>query len=818
MVQASSATDFLSTVGINTSVTMISSAYQNYAQMTNALAYLDIHQVRDTYDNPYTIAEFPLMARQLGLKFDFFIALGSAWPEWQMEQIRNNPTIVSYVEGYNESDSWWQSFHGATGADATAAVQQYIYHEVKTNPALSGVGVIQATFASPGGFAAYGDHGTSTDYASTHTYSGTGNNPGSGFETVMIDQAQSASPGKPTITTEAGFHTTAGNVHGVSQLVQAKYTLNLLFEQAKLGVKLTYLWGLVDHYADPGNTNSENHYGLFNNDWTPKIAAIALHNTLAIMADPGTGRVSPTSLDYALDGLPASVQTSLFQKSDGTFVLAVWNDVRLSGPTVQADIAVAPIATTLRLGQSFAHLAVFDPLRGTTAVGGAANTDTLSLQLPDHPLLIELSQDPNFDPGGGAIEAPDRIITNPLASVQIDGLSIAGSAADFVTVHLHAGKSGLSVLDTNGHLLANAAADITLAGTLATVNAELATLNYTGDASLGSDAISVSYLAGSGAAATRTIAVAVLAGTPASNSGGPALSVPATFSGITGAAVLLPRLTLSDAYAATHAGPITLAVRANTGTLRLPDGVGNVSGNGTNSLGLSGSFAELRAALSSLSYTAPVTGAADTITYFVADQEGFTAQQSTAVTIGPAAAVNTAEIPPAVVTPIVPVTLSASIDGAAAASGGTSTVFRFFDSRNGTQFLTGSTAERDAILATRPDLVPEGVGIGALAQPAGDANAVAVFRFFDTGSGTHFFTSSAAERDGLQNGRADLKYEGVSFYEHAAQVGDDMAVYRFFNAENGTHFYTASASERGSILATRPDLIAEGIAFYAPTS
>ena len=166
-----------------------------------------------------------------------------------------------------------------------------------------------------------------------------------------------------------------------------------------------------------------------------------------------------------------------------------------------------------------------------------------------------------------------------------------------------------------------------------------------------------------------------------------------------------------------------------------------------------------------------------------------------------------------VVTPIVPpvVALNDTLrsDGA---------VYRFFDSRTGTQFLTSSVSERDAVLATRPDLVSEGVGIGAVTQPDGDPNALAVYRFFDTVSGTHFYTSSDVERADLVATRFDLAYEGRSFFEHQIAEAGDTAVYRFFNAGNGTHFYTSSASERSAILTARPDLVPEGVAFYAPAT
>ena len=141
-------------------------------------------------------------------------------------------------------------------------------------------------------------------------------------------------------------------------------------------------------------------------------------------------------------------------------------------------------------------------------------------------------------------------------------------------------------------------------------------------------------------------------------------------------------------------------------------------------------------------------------------------------------------------------------------------VYRFFDTRTGTQLLTSSTAERDTILATRPDLTSEGIAMGSTSPE--DPNAVPVFRFFDTGTGTHFFTASPSEKDALAVTRPGLVLERTSLYEHAtAQIGD-VPVYRFFEQTDGTHFYTDSAAERAAITASRPDMIFEGVAFYAP--
>lgn len=140
-------------------------------------------------------------------------------------------------------------------------------------------------------------------------------------------------------------------------------------------------------------------------------------------------------------------------------------------------------------------------------------------------------------------------------------------------------------------------------------------------------------------------------------------------------------------------------------------------------------------------------------------------------------------------------------------------IFRFFDTSNGTHFFTASAAERDRTISTRTDLTYEGPGLNA-DTPQTDPNAAPVFRFFDTRSGSHFYTTSTVERDGLVNGQPGFSYEGVAFYENIAAQANDTAVYRFFDRVDGTHFYTANQNEFASVLATRGDLVDEGIAFY----
>lgn len=144
-------------------------------------------------------------------------------------------------------------------------------------------------------------------------------------------------------------------------------------------------------------------------------------------------------------------------------------------------------------------------------------------------------------------------------------------------------------------------------------------------------------------------------------------------------------------------------------------------------------------------------------------------------------------------------------------------IYRFFDTNDGTHFFTASATEAASLTTARADLSYEGVGLTGYNTADASPSSVAVFRFFDIEDGTHFYTASTTERDALlATPSSDMRFEGAAFYENATPQSGDTAVYRFFDSAHGTHLFTQSASEKAAILSTRPDLVSEGIAFYAP--
>lgn len=90
--------------------------------------------------------------------------------------------------------------------------------------------------------------------------------------------------------------------------------------------------------------------------------------------------------------------------------------------------------------------------------------------------------------------------------------------------------------------------------------------------------------------------------------------------------------------------------------------------------------------------------------------------------------------------------------------------------------------------------------------------ATPVYRFYNSTTQEHFFTSSAGERDHLMS-RGWGNYEGISWY--APVTGDN--IYRLYNPATDDHLYTRNLNEY-NILRTQRGWNAEGVAFYSDSN
>ena len=174
----------------------------------------------------------------------------------------------------------------------------------------------------------------------------------------------------PRVTTETGCQ--VGKA--VTEDVHALNLLSMYLDQFKRGWSYTSVYLLRDRTDEGGNQR----FGFYRRDYTPRKAALYLHNLTTILADRGTVR-EPGKLDYSIPDQPATVHDMLLQNGDGMFQLVVWGE-RAAGED----------RVTVHLGGAHPSVKVYDPTVGTEPVQTPNETESLALTLSDHPLIIAI--------------------------------------------------------------------------------------------------------------------------------------------------------------------------------------------------------------------------------------------------------------------------------------------------------------------------------------------------------------------------------------------------------------------------------------------
>ena len=431
--QAKPSTDFLDSIGVNTHLSWLDSRYANVGAVTQALGYLGVRNVRDAITNGTVGAAFNALG-DAGIKLDFFVPYQStaAAPgqvlEWTLQQVKDHAWMTRFIEGPNEVDFWPVTRGGLTGYAAADATQRDLYAQVKADTVLSHFPVLQFTIGDYPNYAGQADMSAYADFGTTHAYTGDVDAPGVNVSFAST-AARPLNGADPVITTETGYGTSTSLSYGrVSELAQAKYVPELLAEQYAQGIKATYLYQLFDPYAKADPTNDFfNYYGLFRPDGTAKPAATALHRMTTWLADPGLP-FTPGTLDYALGNAPATLGSVLLQKSDGTFMLMLWNGVKAYNQDTSGDITTAPATVDLDFSAAPKGLTMLDTLTGTsTAITPGLH---VSLAVPDHVVLLRISA------SGSTAPTPAPVVPPPVLPGPAPVASVVGLGSDTLVLKL----------------------------------------------------------------------------------------------------------------------------------------------------------------------------------------------------------------------------------------------------------------------------------------------------------------------------------------------------------------------------------------------
>lgn len=144
----------------------------------------------------------------------------------------------------------------------------------------------------------------------------------------------------------------------------------------------------------------------------------------------------------------------------------------------------------------------------------------------------------------------------------------------------------------------------------------------------------------------------------------------------------------------------------------------------------------------------------------------------------------------------------------------TTTLYRFWNPGVGSHFYTASTVERDGLIQNSPFWFYEANAYHIYNNPV--TNTLPVYRFWSDKNQVHFYTISEAEKNHLvANADPNVwRYEGIAFYSFKNNQAGLVPVYRFWHKQRQRHFYTISELEKSN-LQNDSNWNFEGIAYYA---
>lgn len=93
-----------------------------------------------------------------------------------------------------------------------------------------------------------------------------------------------------------------------------------------------------------------------------------------------------------------------------------------------------------------------------------------------------------------------------------------------------------------------------------------------------------------------------------------------------------------------------------------------------------------------------------------------------------------------------------------------------------------------------------------------------VYRFVNTVTGAHLFTTDEGERDYITENLEHYGQDESNFYAYETEVEGSIEVHRFYNAAEDIHMFTHSEADTAEMMAEDSGFNDEGVAFYAMSS
>lgn len=411
-VPAIRATDFLNSIGVNSAISVRG---ENLAKTIECTKYLGIRWFRAGNESGPVIADLLELHKQTGARLSWGLASGGTDLPALIttgKQLAAAGALLAF-EGSNEPNNWGVTYKGETGGrDKTwmpvANLQRDLYAAVHGDTLLKKYPVwgiseggaevdnVGLQFLTVPKGTAVREGTKYADFANVHNYIYHPNSPGvEDNKTWNASDPTSACKvdglygeygltwGRhysgysekelltlPRVTTETGC-----NIDGaVTEEIHALNLMSLYLDQFKRGWSNTAVYLLRDRVDEGGNQQ----FGFYKPDYTPRKAALYLHNLTSTLADSGTLKKTG-SLKYSIANQPGTVHEMLLQKSDGSFELVVWSELVKGSQELTVDFGAAKPLMSL-----------YDPTIGTSAIVTMKKASSVRWKLSDHPIVIEI--------------------------------------------------------------------------------------------------------------------------------------------------------------------------------------------------------------------------------------------------------------------------------------------------------------------------------------------------------------------------------------------------------------------------------------------
>jgi hypothetical protein len=413
-VTAIPANDFLNSIGVNSA---ISSRGEKLDKTIEAIKYTGIRWIRSGYEGNTTADDYLTLHEHTGAKFSYgLMSGGTDIPRLLAggRMLANAGALLAF-EGLNEPNNWPITYNGEKGGKnvswlAVAKLQNDLYKAVKgdaqlkmypvwslseggaqtDNTGLQYLKVPEGAGAIMPGGTQYADYATCHNYFSHPSHKGLYDNQtwnaadpgplckvdglfgnyGKTWAKKFMGYTEAQLTDLPKVTTETGV--TIDDTF--SEEKQARLYLNLYLAQFKRKWSYTSVYLLRDRSDEDGNQS----FGFYAKDYTPRKAAVYLHNFTTILADKGTVK-KRQALNYLIANQPETVHDLLLQNSNGRLQLVIWG-----------ERAIGNDAVTVSFGKNFNTVKIYDPTLGTAPVKTLKDIKHVALTLSDHPLVIEL--------------------------------------------------------------------------------------------------------------------------------------------------------------------------------------------------------------------------------------------------------------------------------------------------------------------------------------------------------------------------------------------------------------------------------------------